>query len=227
ASFDKKHVQYAVKPFTLRGLIRCDKCDGLITPELKKGQYIYYSCTNFKGSCERKWIREEKLLEPIKEMLADMQMPQDRVDKVIAKIKETSEVKNTFHEKAVSQLQTEYTSTQQKLNRLLDLLVDNSITRDEYDVKLKEYKEKQYDIGIRLEEYTRADQNFHLVASMIFSLANRALEIFESSEVPEKRQLLNYLLQNCKLSGTKLRFELKEPFKSIYETKHEPTLLPG
>ena len=34
------------------------------------------------------------------------------------------------------------------------------ITRDEYDVKLKEYKEKQYDIGIRLEEYTRADENF-------------------------------------------------------------------
>ena len=99
------------------------------------------------------------------------------------------------------------------------------ITRDEYDVKLKEYKEKQYDIGIRLEEYTRADENFYLVASMIFSLANRALEIFESSEVPEKRQLLNYLLQNCTLSGTKLRFELKEPFRSILETRHEPTLL--
>ena len=92
---------------------------------------------------------------------------------------------------------------------------------------MKEYKEKQYDIGIRLEEYTKADENFHLVASMIFSVANRALEIFESSEVPEKRQFLNYLLQNCRLSGTELRFELKEPFRSILETRHEPTLLPG
>lgn len=226
ASYDKKHVQYAVKPFALRGLVRCDKCDGLITPELKKGRYVYYSCANFKGTCERKWIREEKLLEPIKEVLANIQMPQERVDQVVARIKETSESKNTFHTKAVNQLQAEYASTQQKLNRLLDLLIDNSITRDEYDAKLKEYKEKQYDIGIRLEEYTKADENFHLVASMIFSVANRALEIFESSEVPEKRQFLNYLLQNCKLSGTKLRFELKEPFRSILETRHEPTLLP-
>ena len=71
------------------------------------------------------------------------------------------------------------------------------ITQDIYDTKLNEYKEKQYDVNLQMEEYTRADENFHIAAAMVFSLANRALEIFESSEANEKRQLLSFLLQTA------------------------------
>ena len=82
---------------------------------------------------------------------------------------------------------------------------------------MNEYKEKQHDINIQMEEYTRADENYHIAASTVFSLANRALEIFESSEVDEKRQLLSFLLQNCRLSNKKLLFELRSPFNYILE----------
>lgn len=78
------------------------------------------------------------------------------------------------------------------------------ITQDIYDIKFKTLKEKQYAINVRMEEYTRADENYYIVANTVLSLSNRALEIFESSEVNEKRQLLNFLLQNCRLSGKNL-----------------------
>jgi len=96
------------------------------------------------------------------------------------------------------------------------------ITQDIYDKKLKEYKEKQYDLGIQLEEHTKADEDYHITASTIFNLANRALTIFESSEPQEKRQFLNYLLQNCRLSGKKLYFDLRSPFNLILETANQP-----
>lgn len=99
------------------------------------------------------------------------------------------------------------------------------ITQDIYDTKLKSYKEKQYEISLRFEEYTRADENYHIAASTVFSLANRALEIFESSEVDEKRQLLNFLLQNCRLSGKNLAFELRSPFGMMLEYAHHPSVL--
>jgi len=54
---------------------------------------------------------------------------------------------------------------------------------------------------------------------------NRALDIFESSEANEKRQLLSFLLQNCRLSGKNLLFELHSPFKTILEYAHHPTVL--
>lgn len=91
---------------------------------------------------------------------------------------------------------------------------------------MKAYKEKQHDINIQLEDYTKADENFHIAASTVFSLTNRALDIFESSEANEKRQLLSFLLQNCRLSGKNLLFELHSPFKTILEYAHHPTVLP-
>ena len=51
-----------------------------------------------------------------------------------------------------------------------------------YDKKLKEYKEKQQDLFIQMEEHGKADEDFYLTASKVLDLASRALEIFESSE---------------------------------------------
>jgi hypothetical protein len=43
--------------------------------------------------------------------------------------------------------------------------------------------------------------------------ASRARDIFESSEVDEKRQLLNFVFQNLELKEKKLSVTLREPFK--------------
>jgi len=52
---------------------------------------------------------------------------------------------------------------------------------------------------------------------MVLNLAKNTQEIFKSSKVEEKRQLLNFLLQNCQLQGKKLLFELKPSFDAIVE----------
>lgn len=90
---------------------------------------------------------------------------------------------------------------------------------------MNEYKEKQHTVNIQLEEYTQADENYHIVAGMLFSLASRAWEIFESSEVEEKRQLLTFVLQNCSLKEKNLLFEVRSPFKEIIMHKDDPTVL--
>lgn len=57
-----------------------------------------------------------------------------------------------------------------------------SIASEIYDKKMKELKEEQYAITQKIEEYTQADENYHIIANTVFSLANRAQEIFESKE---------------------------------------------
>ena len=49
----------------------------------------------------------------------------------------------------------------------------------------------------------------------MLELASRASELFESSKVEEKRQLLKLILQNCKLKGKKLQFTLEKPFEAV------------
>ena len=55
------------------------------------------------------------------------------------------------------------------------------ITKDDYDKKLKEMKEKQYDINIQIEDHTRADENYYITASNVLNLAKNAFELFKSS----------------------------------------------
>ena len=89
------------------------------------------------------------------------------------------------------------------------------IAQEMYDKKLKEYKEKQEDLLLQMEDQSKADGNFHITAATVLNLSSRALEIFKSSEVTEKPALLKFLLQNCILNGRKLLFELKTPFDLI------------
>jgi hypothetical protein len=49
---------------------------------------------------------------------------------------------------------------------------------------------------------------------MVMNLATRTKEIFESSEVDEKRQLLNLVFQNLKLDGKNLSINTCKPFST-------------
>jgi len=99
------------------------------------------------------------------------------------------------------------------------------ITKDMFDKKLKEYKEKQVELEAKMQNYTKADENYYLTANMVLNLAKKAYEIFQSSEVEEKRQLLNFLLQNLTLDGKKLNFELKTPFDTVLQSSKCSNLL--
>ena len=75
--------------------------------------------------------------------------------------------------------------------------------------------------------HSQADEEFYLTANTVLNVAKRALEIFKSSEVQEKRQFLNFLLQNCELNGKKLEFTLRNPFDKVLVNANQPTLLRG
>lgn len=78
-------------------------------------------------------------------------------------------------------------------------------------------------MGIELEEYTKADLEYHIHVSIVLNLCRRMGKIFESSEIMEKRTILNFLLQNPTVSGKKLEFTLRKPFNTVLELATFPT----
>ena len=81
------------------------------------------------------------------------------------------------------------------------------------------------EINEKIQRYTNTDENFYLTANMVLNLAKKAKEIFKSSEIVEKRQLLNFLLQNLELEGKKLLFKLKTPFDTMFLINNYPDRL--
>ncbi|HPC30381.1 MAG TPA: recombinase family protein, partial [Candidatus Pacearchaeota archaeon] len=217
-NYHKKPFKYAGKPFVLRGMVKCAECGCTITPETSKG-HIYYSCTNYKRMHPKRiYVREEKLLEPVYEVLKNIQLSDDKIQEITEELKKSNEAKNAFHKKSLASLRNEYDKIETRINNAFDLLTDGSITRDMFNKKLKEYKEKQAELNEEMQRYTDADENYYITANIVLNLAKKAYEIFQSSEVEEKRQLLNFLLQNLTLEGKKLNFELKTPFDTVLQT---------
>jgi len=100
----------------------------------------------------------------------------------------------------------------------LDGLIDEGLFRQ----KLEDYKKRQVELRDQLARHETADLEFHVTANQVMQLAKRAWEIFESSEVEEKRQLLNFVFQNLKLDGKNLLVALREPFHLFIQVKNSP-----
>ncbi len=227
-NWHKKPFHYATKPAIFRGLIKCAECGCMITPEIKKGKYTYYSCSNYhRVHKTRIYVREGELLKPIYKVLKSIQIPSNILEWLTQELKRIHENKNLFHQENLKKLQKDYDILEERISRMYDDKLDRLISEELYLKKVKEYKEKQRDILIQIEDHTKADEDFYITAPKILNLANRALEIFESSEVNEKRALINLLLQNPLLSGQKLLFSLRSPFYMIAKCGQTKNWLPG
>ena len=227
AGYHKKPFKYAGKAFALRGLIKCAVCGCTITPEEQKG-HNYYSCTNHKGlHAKRLYIKENDLLEPIYKTLDSLRLSEDKINDITEDMKRLHESKNQFHEQAIIRLNKEYEQIETKIKRLFDLRIedDQSITKDIFADKLKEFKEEQAEIRAKLTEHDKADERFYITANTVLNMIRFALDIFKSSETNEKRQMLNFLFQNLQLNGKKLDYTLREPFDSVAKYANCPTVL--
>ena len=214
----QKPFQPVSKPFIFRGLITCSNCQCLITPEIKKGEYTYYSCTNAKKICKRIYIKEKVFLDGVSSYFEGLRLSQETIDAITLHIKESYESEHRFSQIQRDRLNKEGEQIRQRISRLYDDHYDGNIAADFFNRKLKEYKDREQEISRELQRYAVKDTNAHVTANTVLSLASRARELFESSEVEEKRQLLNFVFQNLELKDKKLSVTLREPFKIIKDT---------
>jgi hypothetical protein len=92
---------------------------------------------------------------------------------------------------------------------------------------LQQFKEKQYELNSELEQHTNADYDYSTQVATVLGLSRRIRKIFESSEIEEKRQILNYLLQNPTVKGKKLDFTMRKPYNLVLELASCPDWLRG
>lgn len=63
-----------------------------------------------------------------------------------------------------------------------------------------------------LEGHHEGNDQFKIALSMLVTLASKAWDIFQSSTIDEKRQLIGYVFSNLEMEGANLRYTLKTPF---------------
>ena len=213
--FHKKPHKTAIKLFIFKGLISCSTCGCVVTTEIHKGRYVYYSCTNAKKICKRVYVKEEELVKTLSEYLDQIALSGEQIASVTKYLKEIHESESQFHDESLSVLQKERDKIQKRLSQIYDDKLDGLINEKLYLEKVRECKKRQIEIAEQMKNHEKADKNFYVTANTVLNLGARAREILESSEVEEKRQLLNLVFQNLKLEGKRMLAEVREHFSTM------------
>ncbi|MGD9116130.1 MAG: recombinase family protein, partial [Dehalococcoidia bacterium] len=226
AGYGKKHFKFAGLPYLYRGLIKCADCGCMITPEKKKGKYVYYHCTEYHGKHGAQWVREEELTEQFARLYKSIQIPKSVVEEITATLRKSHRDKTQFHRTMLESYQREYQKYETRIEKMYEDKLDGSITESEYNKKLKGFRAKQKEIYSKIASLRIADEEYYLTSEYLLQLANRAYDLFMSSEAEEKRQLLQLTLQNLELDGKKVNFELVKPFDKVFAYSNSQSWLP-
>lgn len=79
------------------------------------------------------------------------------------------------------------------------------------------FRQELANIDGRLSILQNAEDNYYITAKYVLEIANRASELFECSEMEEKRQLMKLVLSNTRIEGRKVRFEAQKLFNTILD----------
>jgi len=216
AGYNKKHYKFAGLPYIYRGLLRCKTCGCMITPEKKKGKYVYYHCTQYHGKHDNaKWIPEDDLTNQFKDYFKGFEMPQDVVDDITQSIRESHKDKSAFHRSLFDRYNQQYQKYETMIENAYEDKLSGSITESYYNKKRDEFRAKQKKIQKDIGKLQIADEEYYITSDYILDLAKRAPELYESSEPIEKRQLLKFALQNLQLEGSLACYDEVKPFDAI------------
>lgn len=200
--------------FIFKGLIKCKKCGCTISPEIKKGKYVYLR-PNTKKGCDCKQITEKYALEVVEKVLESISIPEDMLIAFKDTLKASANSKKEFNEQSIKSLELRSHKTQEKLNNLLDLRIDNSITQDVYDKKNQELRAELHNINEQVRQYMNADEQFSITVQYMLDIASKSHELFKSSGNDKKRRILNIVFSNLYLNGKTIEFSMRKPFDKL------------
>ncbi len=120
-----------LKPYIFRGFFRCGECDCFITTETQKG-HNYLRCTKRKNPCLQKYVREEIITSQIKEEIKKVSLPLDWTNWMIAENAKDRQSEIQSSTLFVQNTKDEIFSFEKKIEKLMTLYLDNSLSLEEY-----------------------------------------------------------------------------------------------
>ena len=226
AGYNKKHFKFAGLPYAYRGLIRCDKCGCMVTPEKAKDKYVYYHCTQYKGKHNAEWLREEEITGQYGQLFKKLQMPQEVLEEIVDSLKSVHQGKSEFREEQLKKLTEEKDRNAKRIENMYMDRLDGRITADGYDKMYKGFREKIDGIDSKLSNLQKAEDDYYLTSKYLLELTQKAYNLFVSSEIEEKRQILKLILQNSVLDGRLVKYSLLKPFDTILKYADSQAWLP-
>ena len=141
-----------------------------------------------------------------------MAIPENVLVTLKETLKNSLEAKKDFQIESIKLFRKQEDKIDIKLNNLLDMRLEQSITKNVYDNKALALRTEKHNLRKKIENHDRADEEFSITLNYLLDLASRSHNIFKSSGIDTKRKIINLVFSNLTLDNKKLEFSLQKPF---------------
>ncbi|HHS2948414.1 TPA: recombinase family protein [Legionella pneumophila] len=218
------------KEFIFKGLIKCAVTGRMVSADRKEDKVnknTYLITWDPENTHKKIYVPENIILDEVTNVFKSISVPHDILEKVTEHLQQSHEAEKEFHANKIVALKKEEEAIKAKINRLLDVYLENSVTEKVYTETQIRLDKQLSTVRTEIESYEEADSNFKQTLVTAFKLANKASQLFESSKTHEKRELVNFLFSNLALRGRKLEYSLRKPFDCMVNLHKRSSWLPG
>lgn len=218
--------------FLYRNYLTCGNCNCKLTSTVKKQKYNYSYCTNGKFICDehKAYMDEDYIFKTILQEFTHFTLDKEKAD--LAFDLYIEDLKNNHQSKGNQRtlLQQQIDAVDKKLERLLDLRLEENIDKEKYQEKQKKLKNEKTDLEIALSEVK--DANLETTLEQLLDFKNRACslaEMFEFGDDIVRADLLKSVLWNVQMKEKKVSsIQYKLPYeyaKALNKTDNMETWL--
>jgi len=211
---DRKH-RKVTHDFVYSGMVRCGHCGCSLVGEVKKGRYVYYHCTGYRGKCPEPYTREEVLKQQFATRLRALIVPPAVLDWLKSELVESDRTEQAARAEALRRQRMDEERLEARLEVLYEDRLDGRIDTATYDKKARDIRQQLEQIRRRINDtkviaFPAVSQAVDLMA-----LTSRAADLFLEQDGAEQRRLLHLVLQEATWKGGELRMCLREPFENL------------
>ncbi len=181
--------------------MRCGNCSCMITADKQKG-HNYYRCTKKTQKCEEKYLREENLVEQIRDFIQKVSLPDDWAKNMLLELNKEKEQPKRKSEIIVQNLKKQKIEIEQRIEKLLDIyIVGEALTFEEYQTKKQKLLNEKLDIEQKIRDFEQMGNNrLEPMKGIVFEVKQAKILLLQSD---------NYQIREF-LKNVGLKFILKE-----------------
>ncbi len=203
-------------PFT--GLLKCGECGGMITAQFSYGNggiYKYYRCSKKFGHCSQRYLREDLVVEQLKNFLKDLILPDDWIEKMIAEVEKWETEETHSSQNFIQNLEKEIEEAKQKLEKLVSGYLDGIIEKDIYLEKKEDLIKTKIALGAKKDDFKKGKTNWlELLENWILEI-KQAQNLAAGNDFQQIKEFIKKSGTNRILKDRKISLTFLEPWLFI------------
>ena len=211
---DNKPKHLIARDFLFGGVLRCANCGCIVSGEIKKGKYIYYSCTGAKRPCEQKhkYIRESVIERQIVEAIERIKIDEKQKSWIQTVLAESFKDEQKYTKTMLNSLNKQKEILSKRIETIYLDKLDGKITEEFWLQKHEEWSASLSKIQNKILAYEKTKMNYIQSSEEFLKICSEIPELYKFANNEEKQKLTNYVLQNFLVEGETLHYEYKLPF---------------